>query len=141
MVIHVYLSPMNKEIFYRIANYFFFIFHIFLIFFNLLGWIPKRLQKWNLISLSLTAFSWFVLGIFYGFGYCFITDWHWQVREELGYSTESNSYIHFLINEITGISVNEKLVDILTAIFFFTALALSIYVNFWRGRQKGIKVR
>jgi hypothetical protein len=115
--------------FYVIANYFFFGFHIALIFFNLFGWIPKRLRKWNLLSLGLTAFSWFVLGIFYGFGYCFLTDWHWQVREKLGYTTESNSYIHFLVTELTNIKVKENLVDTLTAIFFFAAFAVSIFVN------------
>jgi hypothetical protein len=114
---------------YEIINYFFFIFHVVLIFFNLFGWIPKKLRKWNLVTLSLTAFSWFALGIFYGFGYCFLTDWHWRIREKLGYATVSNSYIHFLIMEFTGISLEENLVDTFTAIFFFTAFALSIYVN------------
>ena len=120
---------MENLILYKIANIFFFVFHVTLIIFNLFGWIPKNLRKWNLSALALTAFSWFVLGIFYGFGYCFLTDWHWQVREKLGYSTDSNSYIHFLINELTGISIEEKVVDIFTAIFFFIAFALSIYVN------------
>src|SRR5688572_11394444 len=126
---------MKNEILYKIADWFFYIFHICLIVFNLFGWIPKRLRKWNLISLGLTAFSWFVLGIFYGFGYCFLTDWHWQVREMLGYSTESNSYIHFLILELTGISISERLVDTFTAILFFTAFALSIYVNIKSGSR------
>jgi hypothetical protein len=120
---------MGNFMFYGIINYFFFIFHVVLIFFNLFGWIPKKLRKLNLVTLSLTAFSWFALGIFYGFGYCFLTDWHWQVREKLGYSTVSNSYIHFLIMELTGISLEENLVDTFTAILFFTAFALSIYVN------------
>jgi len=121
---------------YKIADHFFFIFHIALIFFNLFGWIHKKLRKWNLITLSLTAFSWFILGIFYGFGYCFLTDWHWQIREELGYSTKSNSYIHFLIAELTGIFVDESLVNTFTAIFFFTALGLSIYLNFRDRKRK-----
>jgi len=127
---------MDKIVFYKIANYFFFIFHVILIFFNLVGWIPKNFRKWNLISLCLTAFSWFLLGIFYGFGYCFLTDWHWEIREKLGYSNESNSYIHFLIAEITGISLDEKLVDTFTAIFFFAAFAISIYLNI-RNRRSG----
>lgn len=120
---------MDNDIAYKIANTFFFVFHIALIFFNLFGWIPKRLRKWNLVALSLTAFSWFVLGIFYGFGYCFLTDWHWQIREKLGYSTDSNSYIHFLITELPGVSIGEKIVDIFTAVLFFAAFAMSVYVN------------
>jgi hypothetical protein len=120
---------MTDQLFYHIANYLFFTFHVVLIFFNLFGWIPKRMRKLNLISLGLTAFSWFVLGIFYGFGYCFLTDWHWAVRDKLGYNNNSNSYIHFLVTELTPIKIEENIVDLLTAICFFSALALSIYVN------------
>jgi hypothetical protein len=127
---------MENDIVYKFANHLFFGFHIALIFFNLFGWIPGKFRKWNLISLSLTAFSWFVLGIFYGFGYCFLTDWHWQVREKIGYSTESNSYIHFLITELAGISIDEEHVDVLTGIFFFFAFALSIYVNIGSRKPK-----
>ena len=100
---------MDNDSVYKIANTFFFIFHIALILFNLFGWIPKRSRKWNLVALSVTAFSWFVLGIFYGFGYCFLTDWHWQIREKLGYSTDSNSYVHFLITELPAFQSEKKL--------------------------------
>lgn len=127
---------MENPMVYKIINVFFFVFHVSLIIFNVFGWIPVTLRKWNLTALILTAFSWFVLGIFYGFGYCFLTDWHWQVREKLGYPTDSNSYIHFLVTELTGISIEEKIVDTLTAIFFFTAFALSVYVNI-RDRKRG----
>ena len=130
---------MEIFVFYKIANYLFYIYHVILIIFNLFGWIPKKFRKWNLISLCLTAFSWFVLGIFYGFGYCFHTDWHWQIREKLGFYNESNSYIHFLIEQLTGISLEENLVDIFTAISFFIALALSIYVNVRDRTDKGKK--
>jgi hypothetical protein len=120
---------MEDLVLFKIGNYFFFIFHVVLALFNLFGWIPIKVRKWNLISLCLTAFSWFVLGIFYGLGYCFLTEWHWQIREKLGYPNESNSYIHFLIKELTNISLDENLVDTFTAIFFFIAFASSIYVN------------
>ena len=111
------------------ADKFFFVFHIALILFNVFGWIAKATRKWNLITLLLTTFSWFVLGIFYGFGYCFLTDWHWDIREKLGYVDESNSYIHFLITELTPLSVAENLVDILTVAIFFLVLIASIYFN------------
>jgi hypothetical protein len=124
------------ELFYHIADKFFYVFHVSLILFNLFGWIPKSLRKWNLLALLLTAFSWFVLGIFYGFGYCFLTDWHWNVRDKLGYSTESNSYIHFLITQLTPVEIQEPTVDVWTAILFFVALAISIFLNV-RKKKKG----
>ena len=116
-------------------NYFFFCFHTALIFFNTFGWIFHKLRKWNLITLLLTAFSWFVLGIWYGWGYCFCTDWHWQVRRHLGYYDDTNSYIQFLAQKLTGINFSSKLVDTATAIVFFTSLALSIWLNI-RDRQR-----
>jgi hypothetical protein len=132
---------MENVLVYKIANIFFFIFHIVLILFNLFGWIPRRLRRWNLITLSLTAFSWFILGIFYGLGYCFLTEWHWQVREHLGLQSSGNSYIHFLIVELFGISIEESIVNTFTVIFFFMAVAASIYVNLMRKRKHGSNVK
>jgi hypothetical protein len=117
------------ETLYKIADTFFFVFHISLIIFNLFGWLIKSLRKWNLITLGLTAFSWFALGAFYGFGYCFLTDWHWQIRDELGYPNPFNSYIHFLITTVFSITVSERFVDILTGALFFAALVMSIATN------------
>jgi hypothetical protein len=50
----------------KMADIFFIVFHTFLIFFNLFGWIFKPLRKANLVVLILTGASWFILGIFYG---------------------------------------------------------------------------
>jgi hypothetical protein len=88
-----------------------------------------RTRKLHLITLGLTAFSWFVLGIWYGFGYCICTDWHWEVREKLGYTDESNSYIHFLLLKITGININPQLVDHCTLIIFLLGCVMSLWLN------------
>lgn len=120
---------------YELLNVFFLVFHTGLTLFNTLGWIFRRTRKWNLLTLSLTAFSWFVLGIWYGWGYCFCTDWHWQVREKLGYTTHSNSYIQFLVQQLTGIRFPEKLVDTVTVIVFFASLVLSLCVNLRKRRH------
>lgn len=131
----MHLDHMPHRWVYELLNVFFLVFHTGLILFNTLGWIFRQTRKWNLLTLSLTAFSWFVLGIWYGWGYCFCTDWHWQVREKLGYTTPSNSYIRFLVQQLTGISFPEKLVDTVTAIVFFASLALSLYVNLRKRRH------
>lgn len=126
---------MDNQWVYKIGDIFFFVFHIVLIIFNLFGWISPKLRMWNLVSLGFTAFSWFILGIFYGFGYCFLTEWHWQIREALGYTNKSNSYIHFLLVELFDISISEKVVDIFTGAFFSMAVLVSVYVNFIRKRN------
>ena len=114
----------------KFLDIFFLSFHTILIFFNLFGWIYKKTRKINLITLTLTGASWFILGIFYGIGYCPLTDWHWTVVKKLGKTNIPNSYIKYLFDRLTGLDINSILVDYLTAICFFIALIASVYVNF-----------
>lgn len=114
---------------YEFLNIFFFLFHSCIILFNIFGWIWKKTRLANLILILLTAISWFLLGIWYGFGYCPCTDWHWQVREKLGLYDTSTSYLEFLVEELTGLDVSRELVDIFAVAFLVIALCLSIVLN------------
>jgi hypothetical protein len=114
---------------YELLNIFFFTFHTLVVLFNISGWIFKRTRKWNLILLLLTGGSWFILGIWYGWGYCVCTDWHWDVRRKLGYIEESDNYIHFLILKLTRINLPGKLVENGVMISYVLCLALSIALN------------
>lgn len=114
----------------HLLDYLFFIFHSVLLLFNVFGWIIPKWRKANFVTLSLTAFSWIVLGIWYGLGYCPFTDWHWKVRQLLGYNDKSNSYIHFLIVKITGVNLSEIIVDNVTAIVFLLVFCISSYFQF-----------
>lgn len=102
---------------YALLDLFFFGFHTVLILFNLLGWIWEKTRMLNFITLCATAFSWLVLGIWYGFGYCPCTDWHWQVRREMGIHDMPTSYIKFLVDEWTGYDASAMLVDTATVVF------------------------
>lgn len=120
---------------YYVLDKFFFVFHSFIILFNLFGWIWKKTRKANLILILLTLGSWFILGIWYGFGFCPCTEWHWQVRIKLGYYDMSSSYLVFLIKSITGLEVERHLVDIFAVAFLVAALGASIYTN-WKDWKK-----
>lgn len=120
---------MDQYWLYRSLDVAFIVFHVVLIIFNLVGWIWQATRRWHLISLMLILLSWFGLGIFYGWGYCFITDWHWDVRRHIGLEVTSNSYIHFLILETTGIDLPESLVDQITFILFFVILFITLFMN------------
>src|SRR5690242_3408070 len=123
---------------YQFLNIFFFVFHTAFTLFNITGWMFRKTRKWNLITLLLTAFSWFFLGIWYGWGYCLCTDWHWQVREKLGYHDNQNSYIQFLLEKLTGAGVNYELVEKATLIVFLISFTMSIWLNIkdWRSIKK-----
>lgn len=114
---------------YKAADLFFFVFHTTLILFNIFGWAFKRFRRYNLITLLLTAASWFILGIWYGWGYCLCTDWHWTVRAKLGYVDNTNSYIDLLIMKITGQELNDALIDNATAGVFLASIVLSVWLN------------
>ncbi len=114
---------------YEFLNIFFFVFHSCIILFNIFGWIWKKTRLANLILILLTAISWFLLGIWYGFGYCPCTDWHWLVRKKLGLYDTSTSYLEFLVEELTGLDVSRGLVDIFAVAFLAIALCLSVVLN------------
>lgn len=121
---------------YSFLNIFFFIFHTVFTLFNMIGWIFPKTRKLNLITLLLTAFSWFVVGIWKGMGFCYCTEWHWQVREQLGYHDQTNSYIHFLILKLTGINLSVSLVETATVIVFAISLVMSVWLNIKDWKKK-----
>ncbi|MCD4731585.1 MAG: DUF2784 domain-containing protein [Bacteroidales bacterium] len=114
---------------FKFLDIFFLVFHSFLILFNLFGWMWKKTRRLNLITLLLTGFSWVGLGLFYGWGYCFLTDWHWQVLEKTGELNLPNSYVQYLLNRILGLQISVGTADYLTGILYAIALLLSVYSN------------
>src|SRR5687768_18439227 len=106
--------------------------HLILIGFNLLGWIWAKTRKLHLICILLTAFSWLVLGIWFGMGYCPVTDWQWQVKRKLGETDLPASFIKYFADKITGMDFSASLVNTVTVVVFAVAAVLSIYFNFVR---------
>jgi hypothetical protein len=121
-----------------LLNKFFFVFHSCMIVFILFGWAWKKTRRANLAVILLTAFSWFILGIWYGYGYCPSTDWHWRVRSALGIRDLPESYTKFLIDTFTGGDVSQRMVDIFTLILLVSALGISLTLNLgdWKRKRK-----
>ena len=114
---------------WHIANIFFYVFHTVLILFNLFGWLIPGLRRLNLLTLLITFASWGLLGIWYGWGYCFLTDWHYDVLYKLGERGLPGSYIAFLTARLTGWMPPEGLVDTLTLGLAVLALTCSVWAN------------
>ena len=121
-------SPLQKHTtMYLFLDWFFTFLHIAIIGFNLLGWIWPRTRKAHFICVMLTLFSWLVLGIWYGFGYCLITDWQWQVKEHLGETNLPNSFVKYYADKLSGRDINAGLIDTGTAIGFGLAIVIAVY--------------
>jgi len=125
------------NILYHLLDIFFLVFHSSLVIFNLFGWIWKKTRLANLITLLLTGASWSLLGIFYGWGYCPLTDWHFRVLEHLGHYDLPNSYIKYLLERLFHLDLPAALVDRVTLISFLAALGVSLVVNLshWFGNR------
>ena len=114
----------------RILDIFFVIFHTSLTLFNMFGWIWKRTRMANLITLALTGGSWLFLGMIVGVpGYCPLTDWHFNILYKLGRTDLPTSYIKYLVDRMTGLNVNQTMVDNVTLYGFIAALALSLFLT------------
>jgi hypothetical protein len=117
-------------------NFIFTLAHLALILFNLTGWIWKRTRKAHMVVVGLTTASWFVLGIWYGWGYCPLTDWHWDVKEKLGETNLPNSFVKYYADKISGSNISVTLVDNVTLGCLVFAIVSAIYVNFIRKSKK-----
>ena len=106
----------------------FFVLHTSWVVFNCVGWIWRRTRPWHLATTALTAVSWFGLGVYYGWGYCPCTDWHWQVRARMGFD-DPPSYIQLLISELTGLDISTAWADVVTVSVFCLAAVLSVVLN------------
>ena len=110
--------------------------HLLIIIINLFGWILPATRKFHLVFIGVTAFSWFVLGIWFGMGYCPVTDWQWRIKEQLGERNLPASFITYYVNKITKSDFSDSFINTFTLIFFLLAAILSIYFNFIRRRKK-----
>jgi Protein of Unknown function (DUF2784) len=119
----------------EVLNVGFFVFHTLWIAFTCAGWAWRRTRRWELATVSLTALSWFGLGIWYGWGYCPFTDWHWRIRERLGYR-DPPSYIQLLIREVTGIDLNPDVANALALETLVVVGVLSSVLNIRDIRRK-----
>ena len=114
---------------YTILDYFFIVFHGSFVLFNLTGWAWKKTRRIHLIASGLTILSWFGLGIFYGWGYCPCTDWHWEVKRKLGETNLPSSYVKYYADKLTGFTWDPLVVDAAVLILGLAAFALSCWFN------------
>jgi hypothetical protein len=103
--------------------------HLALVCANLFLWLPRRTRRLHLVLVGATALSWFGLGYFYGLGYCFLTDWQWQVKVARGASELPHSFIYYVLVDGLGLPMSREFVDTTTAVAFGLVIALSVTLN------------
>lgn len=110
------------------ANVLYYLVHVAVVLFNGFAWLWRPLRRAHRISLAVTIGSWAVLGLRHGMGYCFLTDWHWRVRERLDLPTP-DSFMTLWLRDM-GLPISEAgaanvaLVGLLAAVVGTTWLGL-----------------
>ena len=107
----------------------FFLMHLLLIVFNLFGWIPRKTRLLHLFFVLITLGFWVVVGYWKGFGYCPLTDWHWQVKTQLGETALPASFIKYFVDQMLHINSNPAFIDIMTASALGISLICSLIMN------------
>ncbi len=112
-----------------ILDFFFEIFHIVFILWNLFALWFKKLRIYHFIGLNITLFSWIILGFWFGFGYCFLTDFHWQIKIQKGVKDLPVSFIDYLLRKMGLIFPSDTIdlaVVLITVALYFCSLFLLI---------------
>jgi hypothetical protein len=112
--------------------------HLVIISFNLFGWLWVKTRKAHLIVAGLTLGSWFILGIWLGWGYCPSTDWQWDIKTKLGETNLPDSFVKYFADKVTGNDIPASLVNRITLLSFLVAITLSVYINFLRKKKSMI---
>jgi hypothetical protein len=124
---HHLRNPENVNAF---LDYFLTLFHSAIVLFVLTGWIFKSTRKAHIIAIGLILIAWLGIGWYKGvIGYCPLTDWHWDIKRDLGERNISSSFIEYMLEKITGLDLNRKLVDVGTAVGLILSVLVAGYVN------------
>lgn len=108
--------------------------HLFVILFNLLGWVYPLTRRAHRVVVTLTAFFWLVIGPLYGaLGYCPLTDWHWQVKAARGEEVLPASYIDYLLRMV-GLHAAPLSIDIAVGAVFFGVCCVTLAL-WWREQR------
>ena len=102
--------------------------HVVVVLFNMFGWIWRRTRVLHLITMSLTACSWFALGAIYGWGYCFCTDYHAHILRQLNDPDANLTFIQLIFKRLFGISLDQSFADNLAIIVFVLILIATFIV-------------
>ncbi|MCG8307059.1 MAG: DUF2784 domain-containing protein [Cytophagales bacterium] len=109
--------------------------HVMIIFFNLFGWVWRKTRRMHLAVAATTLFSWVILGMKYGMGYCFLTDWHWEIKYKLGEAGLPASFVEYFLENYINVEVSSKMIDWITGASFAMAIVVSLYLNFFSDKK------
>ena len=64
-----------------------------------------------------------------GWGHYPCTDWHWEVKRQLGETNLPNSYVKYYVDKLTGLTWDALVMDAVVLILGVLAFTLSCWLN------------
>ena len=122
------LKSSQSNFILSLANILFHFVHLAIIFFFLFGWLAGKTLLAHFILSILILLSWCGLGIFYGFGYCLVTDIQWKIKKRMDEKPYTEYYIKYMIDKVTGFDTNPNTVNTVTQYSFFIILFISMFL-------------
>ena len=116
----------------KLLNISFHLIHLSIISFFLFGWLFETMRLPHLILSLLILLSWFGLGIFFGFGYCLVTDIQWRIKRRLKQEPATEFYVKYMIDKMTGLDTNPQFINGMTTYTYFGILIISIILFSFR---------
>ena len=123
-------NPLILKVVLGLLNILFHVIHLLIIFFYIFGWMMPETRTAHYILALLILFSWCGLGIFYGFGYCLVTDIQWKIKKKMGQDPGTKYYVKYAIDKVTGLNTNPKIINGATKSAYFGILIISTILFF-----------
>lgn len=103
--------------------------HIAIILFCVIGWLLPPARPWHLLLCAMIFSSWYLLGVWKGWGYCLVTDLQWRLSRRMGEQLPPYGYVPMLWQRITGRTADVQRVDQVTEWVFYCCAIASLWVN------------
>jgi len=115
--------------FYKVSDLALVVIHGVIIIFTLFGWILPATRLAHLCWIVVTLCCWYVLGIWFGMGYCPVTDLQWRLKKKMGIGRPEKTFVQFWLERITRRAWTIRGADCLTEGITMVSGAISLALN------------
>lgn len=119
-----------------LLNVLFYVAHTALVGFNSLGWMAQKTRRATLVCQALTLLAWTLPAPWLGFGYCWCTDAHWQIRRQMGIENDPNSFIALLFRDVLRMEVDPQTTFLITAAVAFVSAVGAVSLSIRDARRR-----
>lgn len=124
-----------------LLHFLFILIHTTVIVINTIGWLIPTLRPLQRILLTITWLSWIAGALWMQTpGYCFLTDWHWQIQKHLfGHPPQESSFITWAIHQICQCTLPEPTIDATVALLMIIitiGTIITSYTDFKKRKKR-----